>query len=88
MDNHVSFENGRFVISPELRERLFMATAGMQINIDTALRELVQTFKTCNESMKILSSELRKFADTTYKAKPKPAKPYLRTRERWELWKK
>lgn len=81
-ETDVKIENGKIVISDELREKL-MISIGCKVMVEDALRELAKAFKTCNEKMKISAEELRKIADTTYKSKPKPAKPYWRIGKRW-----
>lgn len=79
-ETEVKLENGRVVISDALREKLLIAN-GYAINVDVALRQLAQSFRTCNENMLICADELKKLADK--RNKPKPAKPYWRTGERW-----
>jgi len=81
-ETDVKIENGKIVISDELREKLIAAT-GDVIAVDYALNQLANILKTGNESMKILAEGLKKLANKREKPKPKPTKPYWRTGERW-----
>ena len=82
-ETDVKIENGKIVISDELREKL-MISIGCKVMVEDALRELAKALKT-GESMKILAEELKKIAVERDKQrdKPKPIKPYWRIGERW-----